>query len=71
MIPADKLDPVLATYGGEWGGNGQLVGQALLDYIAAGKLSMTFADKGVIIGMQTTDGGIGVYPIPYAENPNL
>lgn len=67
MIPQDKLQPILDAYGGEWGGNGELVGQALLDYIAAGKLSLVFADKGIIFGVQTTNGDVGIYPIEYTN----
>lgn len=54
--------------GGDWAGYGELTGQPLLDFISAGKLSVMFANKAVLVGVQLDDGTTGTYVLPHVAD---
>lgn len=63
MIPQAEIDKL----GGDWGQYGEVVGQALLDIIQQGKLSVAFCDKGLIVGVQRADGTNGRYNLKHTD----
>ncbi len=54
--------------GGDWAGYGEVVGPALLDMIQSGKISVMFADKAILIGVQTPSGETGTYVLPHVAD---
>lgn len=63
MIPQDNIDKL----GGDWGQYGEVVGQQLIALMQANKLSMVFADKGIMIGVERPDGTTGVYNLRHED----
>lgn len=63
MIPQEEIDKL----GGDWGQYGEIAGQALLDLIQQGKLSVAFCDKGLILGIQRQDGASGRYNLKHTD----
>lgn len=57
----------IAKVGGDWAGYGELSGQALLDLIQQGKISMVFADQAVQIAVQRADGTSGTYNLKHTD----
>ena len=63
MIPQDSIDKM----GGDWGLYGEVVGKQLIALMQTNKMSVVFADKGLIIGVERGDGTQGTYNIKHTD----
>jgi hypothetical protein len=65
LINQEQIDKA----GGDWGEYGEVTGQALLDLITEGKLSVVFGNNSLLVGVTRPDGTNGVYNLPHQPFP--
>lgn len=63
MIPQEEIDQL----GGDWGQYGELTGTQLITLMNESKLSIVFADKGLIVAIQRPDGAVGRYNLKHTD----
>lgn len=54
--------------GGDWAGFGEITGDNLLNMIKDGKISVMFANKAILVGVELPDGQAGTYNLPHVED---
>ena len=64
MIP----EQAISDAGGDWSGYGEATGQALLDLIQGGKISIVFANNALLVGVELADGQTGYYQLPHVKD---
>jgi len=58
----------IAAVGGDWGGYGEVSGQALIALMQANKLSLVFGNDALVLTVENSSGQVGVYNIPHVQD---